>query len=215
MSERSLKTLQPVLKSLGGESWLRLNPFHLSVLRSMHTRKINFSFLHIVAEFWDPKNHVFRFNTVEISPLPEEFEAILGLQLDSACQIAIPSLEIPDLHSVQYQMARMFSFSPQTTLRHLSGTAITMNSLLNSVVAINQSEVFWPRLLALCLYSQFLLTSLLGDCDLKLLSILDRVESGCNPFPLILAETIHGLDHFAETRRFSGSPMLLEVSPFL
>ena len=49
----------------------------------------------------------------------------------------------------------------------------------------------------------------------KILSILDQVESGFNPFPLILAETIHGLDHFAETRRFFGSPMLLEVSPFL
>ena len=78
----------------------------------MHARKINFSFLHVVAEFWDPKNHVFRFNTVEICPLPEEFEAILGLQLDSACQISIPSLEILDLHSVQYHMARMFSFPP-------------------------------------------------------------------------------------------------------
>ena len=90
-----------------------------------------------------------------------------------------------------------------------------MSSLLDSVVAIDQSEVFWPRLLALCLYSQFLLTSLSGDCDLKTLSILDQVESGFNPFPLILAETIHSLDHFAETRHFSGSSMLLEVSPFL
>ena len=152
---------------------------------------------------------------VEICPLPEEFEAVLGSQSDSARQIVIPSFETLDLHSIQYQMARMFSFSPQTTLRHLSGTAITMSSLLNSVVAIDQSEVFWPRLLALCLYSQFLLTSLLGDYDLKILSILDQVESGCNPFPLILAETIYGLDHFAETRRFSGSPMLLEVNPFL
>ena len=153
MSKKILKTLQPVLKSLGGESWLRLDSFHLSVFRSMHTRKINFPFLHVVAEFWDPKNHVFRFNTVEICPLPEEFEVVLGLQSDSACQIVIPSFETPDLHSIQYQMARMFSFSPQTTLHHLSGTAITMSSLLNSVVAIDQSEVFWPRLLALCLYS--------------------------------------------------------------
>ena len=67
-------------------------------------------------------------------------------------------------------------------------------------------------MLVLYLYSQFLLTSLSGDCDPKIRSILDQVEAGHNSFPLILAETIHGLDHFAETRRFSGSPMLLEVS---
>ena len=181
----------------------------------MYARRINFPFLHVVAEFWDPKDHVFRFNTMEIYPLLEEFEAILGSQSDSACQIAIPSLKTPDLHSIQYQMARIFSFSPQSSLQHLSGVVITMSSLLDSVVAIDKSEAYWPRLLALCLYSQFLLTSLSGDCDPKILSILDQVEAGHNPFPLILAETIHGLDHFAETKRFSGSLMLLEVSPFL
>ena len=110
---------------------------------------------------------------VEIYPLPEEFETILGPQSDSACQIAIPSFETPDLHSIQYQMARMFSFSPQSSLQHLSGAVITMSSLLDSVVAIDKSEVYWPRLLALCLYSQFLLTSLSRDCDPKVLSVLD------------------------------------------
>ena len=109
----------------------------------------------------------------------------------------------------------MFNFSPQTSLHYLSGAEINMNSLLDSVVAIDKLEVYWPRLLALCLYSQFLLTSLSGDCDPKILFILDQVEAGHNPFPLILGETIHGLDHFVETRHFSGSPMLLEVSPFL
>ena len=180
----------------------------------MYARRINFPFLHVVTEFCDLKDHVFRFNTVEICPLPKEFEAILGLQSDSACQIAIPSFEIPDLHSIQYQMARMFSFSPQTSLQHLSGAAIMMSSLLDSVVAIDKSEVYWPRLLALCLYSQFLLTSLSGDCDPKVLSVLDQVEAGHNPFPLILAETIHGLDQFVETKCFSRSPMLLEVGLF-
>ena len=178
----------------------------------MYASRINFPFLHVVAEFWDPKDHVFRFKTMEICPLPEEFEAILGSQSDSTCQIATPSFEIPDLHSIQYHMARMFSFSPQTSLQHVSSDTIIMSSLLNFVVAMDKLEVYWPQLLALCLYSQFLLISFFGDCDPKILSILDQVEAGHNPFPLILAETIHGLDHFAKTRRFSGSPMLLEVS---
>ena len=89
-----------------------------------------------------------------------------------------------------------------------------MSSLLNSVVAIDKLEIYWPRLLALCLYSQFLLVSLSSDYDLKILSILDQVEAGQNSFPLILVETIHGLDKFAEIRHFSGSSMLPEVSFF-
>ena len=187
MSERNLKQLQPILKSLNGELWVRLDRFHLSVFQSIYARRINFPFLHVVAEFWNFKDHVFIFNTVELCPLPEEFEAILGSQSDFDCQIAIPPFEIPNLHSIQCQMARMFNFSPQTSLHYLSGAEINMNSLLDSVVATNKSKVHWPRLLALCLYSQFLLTSLSGDCDPKILSILDQVEARDNPFPLILA----------------------------
>ena len=88
----------------------------------MHARKINFPFLHVVAEFWDPKDYIFRFNTVELCPLLEEFEAILGSQSDSACQIVTPRFEIPDLHFIQYQMARIFNFSPQTSLHYWSDT---------------------------------------------------------------------------------------------
>ena len=29
-------------------------------------------------KFWDPEDHVFRFNTVELCPTIEEFSAILG-----------------------------------------------------------------------------------------------------------------------------------------
>ena len=139
----------------------------------------------------------------------------MGSQSDSNCQIATPPLEIPNSHLIQYQMARMFNFPPQTSLHYLSGAEINMNSLLDSMVATDKSEMHWPRLLALCLYSQFLLILPSGDCDPKILFVLDQVEAGQNPFPLILAETIQGLDKFAETMCFFGSPMLLEVSSSL
>ena len=155
MSERNLKQLQPILKNLDGGAWSWLEPFHLFVFQSMYAKRINYPFLHVVAEFWDSKDHVFRFNTVELYPLPEEFEAILGSQSDSACQIATPPLEILDSHLIQYQIARMFNFPPQTSLHYLSGAEINMNSLLDSVVATDKSEVHWPRLIVLCLYSQF------------------------------------------------------------
>ena len=87
-----------------------------------------------------------------------------------------------------------------------------MSSLLETIKAGDSTEVYWPRMLAFYLYAQFLLVSPSGDYDSKLLHILDQVEVGLNPFPLILVETIIGLDNFAETKRFSGSPMLLEVS---
>lgn len=200
------------MKSLDGESWARLEPFHLSIFRSMHARRINFSFLHVLAQFWDPQKYIFRFNAVELCPLPEEFEAILGCQLDSSYQITIPHLIIPDIHSIQLQMARMFDLAPQFSLCHIFNNEVLTNSLLEVVVAVDNKRMHWFRMMALCLYAQFLLVSASGNCNPKILSIIDQVEAGLNPFPLILAETIIGLDNFAETRQFSGSPLLLEVS---
>ena len=68
----------------------------------MYARKINYPFLHVLTKFWDSKDHIFRLNTVELCPLPEEFEAILGSQSDYACQIVTSPFEIPDLYFIQY-----------------------------------------------------------------------------------------------------------------
>ena len=74
-----------------------------------------------------------------------------------------------------------------------------MSSLLEAVKVIDNTEVYWPRMLAFYLYAQFLLVSPFDNCDSKILHILDQVEAGQNPFPLILAETISGLDKFSKT----------------
>ena len=95
MTENHLKLFRPVLQSLDGESWQRLNPFQLSVFRSLHLSKINYPFLYSVAQFWDPKNHVFRFNSFKICPLLEEFGAILGCPDDSSIRIAVPTVSKP------------------------------------------------------------------------------------------------------------------------
>ena len=87
-----------------------------------------------------------------------------------------------------------------------------MSSLLKAVIVTNNTEMYWPRMLAFYIYAQFLLASPSGNCDSKMLNILGQVEAGLNPFPLILVETIIGLDNFSKTRRFSGSPILLEVN---
>ena len=84
----------------------------------------------------------------------EEFEAILGFRLDSARQIAVPPVQTPDLHSIQYQMARMFNVPPQSSFQHVFGNKIAMGSLLEAVMATNNAEAHWLRMLAfLCLCS--------------------------------------------------------------
>ena len=90
MAEGSFLQLQAIMKSLDGESWSRLELFRLPVLRSLHHTQINYPLLHTLAQFWDAQKHIFWFGTVELCPLLEEFEALLGYNLDPACQLAIP-----------------------------------------------------------------------------------------------------------------------------
>ena len=71
-------------------------------------------------------------------------------------------------------------------------------------------------MIAFYLYAQFLLVSLSGDYDFKIMQILDQVEFGLNHIPVILVETLIGLDnlpvtHLPVTHCFTGSPILLEV----
>ena len=77
---------------------------------------------------------------VELCPLPEEFEVILGSRLDSACQITVPSAQTPDLHLIQYQMARMVNLSPQLSLQYIFGSEIGMGSLIEAVASTDDKE---------------------------------------------------------------------------
>ena len=112
MAEGSFPQLLVIMKSLDGESWSRLEPFWLPVLRSLYHTRINYSLLHTLAQFWDAHKHVFRFGTVELYPLPEEFEALLGYNLDPTCQLAIPRLRSPDPYTIQYHLRTLYGQSP-------------------------------------------------------------------------------------------------------
>ena len=66
-------------------------------------------------------------------------------------------------------------------------------------------------MVSFCLYAQFLLVSSYGEVDTSIISILELVETGANPMPVILAETIIGLDNVKEQNHLFGSLLLLQV----
>ena len=86
--------MKTFLKSLNGNDWNRLQPFHIKPLLSLQHVKIDTALLHAAATFWGPKDHVFRFNSQELSPLIEEFATILGCSLDSTAMIDLPDLDM-------------------------------------------------------------------------------------------------------------------------
>ena len=53
-----------------------------------------------------------------------------------------------------------------------------------------------------------------GFVDARTISVVNQIKDGDNPFSLILAETLLGLDavfHDGETQNFLGSPLTLEI----
>ena len=88
---------------------------------------------------------------------------------------------------------------------------LNFSSLITACETKDKNTLAWFRTVSFYLYAQFLLVSPQGDADMRIISILEQVEIGANPMPVILAETIIGLDNFKEQNCLSGSLLLLQV----
>ena len=88
---------------------------------------------------------------------------------------------------------------------------LNFSSLFTVYETKDKNTPSWVRTVSFYLYAQFLLVSPRGDADMRIISILEQVETGANPMPTILAETIIGLDNFKEENHLSGSLLLLQV----
>ena len=100
MTQAFFKLMKTFLKSLNGNDWNRLQSFHVKSLWSLQHLKIDTALLHAAATFWDPKDHVFKFNSQELCPLIEEFAAILGNSLDSTAMISLTNLNMQIPHKL-------------------------------------------------------------------------------------------------------------------
>ena len=88
---------------------------------------------------------------------------------------------------------------------------LNLSALITACESKDKNSPAWIRTVSFCLYAQFLLVSSQGDADMRVISILEQVETGANPMPIILAETIIGLDNFREENCLSSSLLLLQV----
>ena len=88
---------------------------------------------------------------------------------------------------------------------------MNLSSLITACETKDKNNPAWIKTVSFCLYAQFLLTASQGDADVRIINIIEQLETGANPMPVILAETIIGLDNFKEQNRLSGSLLLLQV----
>ena len=138
---------------------------------------------------------MFRFNSQELCPLIEEFAAIMGYLLDSTAMIALPDLDM----QLPNKLIAFFDMPLYHIYLYLfpSGT-MNLSSLIIVYEIKDKDNAAWIRTISFYLYAQFLLVSSHGEADTRIISILEQVETGANFMPIILAETIIGLENFKE-----------------
>ena len=170
--------------------------------------KIDTTLLHAVVAFWDTKDHVFRFNGQKLYSLIEEFTAILGCPLDSTAIITLPDLDM----QISHKLISFFDMPSDDIYSSLIPSGLmNLSSLITTCETKDKNNHAWIKTVSFYLYAQFLLISSQGDIDIRIISIIEQVKTGANPIPIILIETIIGLDHFKEQNRLYGSLLLLQV----
>ena len=138
----------------------------------------------------------------------EEFAVILGCSLDSTAIIALPNLDM----QIHHKLISFFDMPSDDIYSSLLPSGLmNLPSLITACETKDKNNPTWIRTVSFCLYAQFLLISPQGDADIRIISIIEQVKIGATPMPIILAETIIGLDSFKEQNRLSGSLLLLQV----
>ena len=189
------------------ETWNSLNQYHLTEFRAFLNFPFDTKLLHAASECWSIRHHVFRFNGVELCPLFEEFEGILGKPYHSNAPLALPSA----YNQTPESLAGFFGVTLGQLLPCIEDQSLLTQPLLDLGSSKPKHCKSWQRITSFCLYAHFLLVSTEGRGNMQIAHVLEQVESGHNPFPIILAETIVGLDSMKHTQRLRGSPLLLQV----
>ena len=111
---------------------------------------------------------------------------------------------------ISHKLILFFNMSPDNIYSSLLPSGlISLSSLITACETKDKNNPAWIKTVSFCLYAQFLLISSQGDADIRIISIIEQVETGANPMPVILEETIIGLDSFKEQNCLSGSLLLL------
>ena len=180
-------------------------------MRRWYPHDINFSFLLGVIRFWDPEDHVFRFNLDELCPTTEEFSYLLDQ--DMTCPLAA----FQDMRSPRVLLAGYLGLPESHCWSMIVGGLLHLEHIVRYFLQPSSYRHVSPGRISacvLCALSQMLLVT--GDAILVDPLVLQVVIEGTSlrlVTPIILDETLNGLNALSrgETDHFRGSPYLLYI----
>lgn len=165
---------------------------------------------------WDPDVHVFRFGDDEMCPTVEEFQAYLRTFASATLVVPPYQASMPGLLVTSLEISRGLA----NTL--LEGGQINIMRLIERYSLDDGLEDMAMQarchfVLVICLLAAYLLVPADGRVSPLLVSVAAQMRARKNVIPMVLAETLLGLDlvYTGQSNTFSGSPLLLQVNSLI
>ena len=200
--------MRPWLDDLDGLDWLHFCGHRLTSLRYIRDVSIRPELLRAATQFWDPEVHVFRFGLHELCPTVEEFHAYIG-----GFDLEEPVIPLQGVGFASVLCSKL-EISNNAAKSMIRGGFLNISRLIEGF----RSNDF---AMCLCLLAAFLFVQSDGQASSSLVGVAMQIEERKDVAPMVLAETLMGLDgvHAGRTDVFEGSPLLLQVgfslsSPF-
>lgn len=156
--------------------------------------------LHAAVRFWDSKVHVFRFGLQELCPTVKEFHAYLG-----GFDLETPIIPLQGVNYADVLSSKL-GLSKNATRSMIQGGMLYILRLINQ---------FRPEGFALCLVilAAFLFVGSKNQATAVLVGVAKQIEERKDVVPMVLPETVMGLDgvHAGRTNVFEGSALLLHI----
>ena len=183
---------------------------HMGGMFGVKGMSLDIDFIYSAIDYWNIDTHCFRFFHDEICPLPEEFGAIIGYY---STDLAV----MPRINEYYYKDFEHFFDLRGTALKHIvHGNIVDLTEFAHYFYDNPNPDfrVYKRRAFLYCLFNQLLLVSGKdNEGQSIIISVIEQVESGRNPMPLIVGETMLWLDALRKDSRapLRGSPILLHV----
>ena len=204
--------LQPWMSEMSNIEWMNFRSHGLSSIRFLRNIRLNLPLLHAAMAYWDSSLHVFRFGLDEMCPTVEEFMAYLR-----GHESIVPV--IPEFNrNMSRRLSTVFNISHGAARFLLEGGNLNVLRIIAEFSPTGEEDdMTWQarrrHALTICILAAYFLVSSFGPVDPMLVGIADQLTERKFIIPLVLGETLVGLDRVrtGQTTTFGGSPLLLQV----
>ncbi|KAI8538464.1 hypothetical protein RHMOL_Rhmol09G0106100 [Rhododendron molle] len=162
---------------------------------------------------WDPVMHVFRYNDNEMCPTVEEFQAYLQGFANSNV-LAIPPIQ----ENMSHLLRMKLNISEELAASIIHDGELDVPRLIelygpNEILENHVEQTHLRFAFSICALAAYMLVPANGKVCPSIVRIASQMGVRKNIIPIVLAETLMGLDLFKsrESNVFSGSPRLLQV----